>query len=174
MCFRPDRPAPFQVILFAADAIEKLKSAGKIVLLEGREQVGLGKPFLRGAFFLFFSFVLLWGFFFAWYPTRHGIRWNMRRFCAAQRCSCARSVPHARCTHAHDARAHAFRGVFQTVNYVRSPFRFTLTMSDPALIGARRAAQRVAAAAAESLGSSAEASDAAVAALIRAGLAALC
>ena len=56
MCFRPDRPAPFQVILFAADAIEKLKSAGKIVLLEGREQVGLGKPFLRGAFFFFLFF----------------------------------------------------------------------------------------------------------------------
>ena len=122
------------------------------------------------SFFLFLLF-LFGGGFFARYPTRHGIRWNMRRFCAAQRCSCARSVPHARCTHAHDARAHAFRGVFQTVNYVRSPFRFTLTMSDPALIGARRAAQRVAAAAADL---SAEASDAAVEALIRAGLAALC
>ena len=66
------------------------------------------------------------------------------------------------------------RCLFQTVNYVRSPFRFTLTMSDPALIGARRAAQRVAAAAAEALGSDAEASDAAVAALVREGLAALC
>lgn len=31
----------------------------------------------------------------------------------------------------------------QTVNYVRTPFRFTLTMSDPTLIGMRRAAQRM-------------------------------
>jgi len=35
----------------------------------------------------------------------------------------------------------------QTVNYVRTPLRFTLTMSDMTLIGKRRAAQRLAAAA---------------------------
>jgi len=35
----------------------------------------------------------------------------------------------------------------QTVNYVRTPLRFTLTMSDMSLIGKRRAAQRLAAAA---------------------------
>lgn len=33
----------------------------------------------------------------------------------------------------------------QTVNYVRTPLRFTLTMSDMTLIGKRRAAQRLAA-----------------------------
>lgn len=31
----------------------------------------------------------------------------------------------------------------QTVNYVRSPFRFNLTLSDSTLIGKRRAAQRI-------------------------------
>ena len=31
----------------------------------------------------------------------------------------------------------------QTVNYVRSPYRFTLTLSDESLIGKRRAAQRL-------------------------------
>jgi hypothetical protein len=40
----------------------------------------------------------------------------------------------------------------QTVNYVRTPYRFTLTMSDPTLIGMRRAAQRIAAEAVKSLG----------------------
>jgi cytidylate kinase len=35
----------------------------------------------------------------------------------------------------------------QTVNYVRTPFRFTLVLSDESLIGKRRAAQRVMAAA---------------------------
>ena len=59
------------------------------------------------------------------------------------------------------------------MNYVRTPYRFTLTMSDPALIGARRAAQRVAAAAAEALGHAAEATEAEVEAHIRAALAAL-
>jgi hypothetical protein len=39
----------------------------------------------------------------------------------------------------------------QTVNYVRTPYRFTLTMSDPTLIGMRRAAQRIAAEAVKSL-----------------------
>ena len=34
----------------------------------------------------------------------------------------------------------------QTVNYFRTPLRFTLTLSDPSLIGKRRAAQRLAAA----------------------------
>lgn len=33
----------------------------------------------------------------------------------------------------------------QTVNYVRTPLRFTLTLSDMSLIGKRRAAQRLAA-----------------------------
>jgi hypothetical protein len=31
----------------------------------------------------------------------------------------------------------------QTVNYVRTPFRFTLVLSDESLIGKRRAAQRL-------------------------------
>ncbi len=35
----------------------------------------------------------------------------------------------------------------QTVNYVRTPYRFTLILSDESLIGKRRAAQRVMAAA---------------------------
>lgn len=35
----------------------------------------------------------------------------------------------------------------QTVNYVRTPLRFTLTLSDDTLIGKRRAAQRLGAAA---------------------------
>jgi len=33
----------------------------------------------------------------------------------------------------------------QTVDYVRTPLRFTLTLSDASLIGKRRAAQRLAA-----------------------------
>jgi hypothetical protein len=37
----------------------------------------------------------------------------------------------------------------QTVNYVRSPHRFTLILSDESLIGKRRAAQRLMAAAEE-------------------------
>lgn len=57
-----------EVILFAAEAVQRLSAAGKVVLLEGREQ---------------------------------------------------------------------------TVNYVRSPHRFALTLSDPTLIGKRRAAQRL-------------------------------
>jgi hypothetical protein len=161
------------VILFAADAIEKLKSAGKIVLLEGREQVGWGSLAGRGVFFLFFFCSYLGGFFCvvphtAWYSLEYATL--LRRATLQLRALGATRSLYARTR----CLTHAFRGVFQTVNYVRSPFRFTLTMSDPALIGARRAAQRVAAAAAEALGSSAEASDAAVAALIRAGLAALC
>ena len=35
----------------------------------------------------------------------------------------------------------------QTINYVRTPYRFTLVLSDESLIGKRRAAQRVMAAA---------------------------
>lgn len=31
----------------------------------------------------------------------------------------------------------------QTVNYVRTPYRFSLTLSDESLIGKRRAAQRL-------------------------------
>jgi hypothetical protein len=38
-------------------------------------------------------------------------------------------------------------GRAQTVNYVRSPHRFTLVLSDESLIGQRRAAQRLMAAA---------------------------
>ena len=40
----------------------------------------------------------------------------------------------------------------QTVNYVRTPFRFTLILSDDSLIGKRRAAQRLMAEALSSLG----------------------
>ena len=47
----------------------------------------------------------------------------------------------------------------QTVNYVRTPFRFTLTMSDPTLIGMRRAAQRIGAEAIKAFGGAAEAED---------------
>ena len=31
----------------------------------------------------------------------------------------------------------------QTLNHVRTPYRFELTLSDPTIIGARRAAQRM-------------------------------
>jgi hypothetical protein len=34
-------------------------------------------------------------------------------------------------------------GRAQTVNYIESPHRFELTLSDPSLIGKRRAAQRI-------------------------------
>lgn len=40
----------------------------------------------------------------------------------------------------------------QTVNYVRSPDRFILELSDPSLIGKRRAAQRLMAHAAKQVG----------------------
>eukprot|EP00580_Thalassiosira_gravida_P004872 CAMPEP_0201651114 /NCGR_PEP_ID=MMETSP0493-20130528/42464_1 /ASSEMBLY_ACC=CAM_ASM_000838 /TAXON_ID=420259 /ORGANISM="Thalassiosira gravida, Strain GMp14c1" /LENGTH=339 /DNA_ID=CAMNT_0048127387 /DNA_START=351 /DNA_END=1370 /DNA_ORIENTATION=- len=40
----------------------------------------------------------------------------------------------------------------QTVNYVRTPLRFTLTLSDTSLIGKRRAAQRLAAGALKEVG----------------------
>ena len=40
----------------------------------------------------------------------------------------------------------------QTVNYVRTPLRFTLTLSDMSLIGKRRAAQRLAAGALGAVG----------------------
>lgn len=43
----------------------------------------------------------------------------------------------------------------QTVNYVRTPYRFTLVLSDESLIGKRRAAQRVMAAALSKLSESA-------------------
>ena len=42
----------------------------------------------------------------------------------------------------------------QTVNYVRSPDRFILELSDPSLIGKRRAAQRLMADALKQLGDS--------------------
>ena len=40
----------------------------------------------------------------------------------------------------------------QTVNYVRTPFRFILELSDPSLIGKRRAAQRLMAEALKKIG----------------------
>ena len=39
----------------------------------------------------------------------------------------------------------------QTVNYIYTPFRYTLILSDPALVGKRRAAQRLAAATAKAV-----------------------
>lgn len=47
----------------------------------------------------------------------------------------------------------------QTVNYVRTPLRFTLTLSDDTLIGKRRAAQRLMAAALSSITDDASESD---------------
>ena len=76
-----------EVILFAAKAVETLRDAGKMVLLEGREQ---------------------------------------------------------------------------TVNYVKTPHRFILMLSDESLIGKRRAAQRVMAGALDSLGDNTSADEAAV------------
>jgi hypothetical protein len=76
-----------EVILFAAKAVETLKDAGKMVLLEGREQ---------------------------------------------------------------------------TVNYVKTPHRFILMLSDESLIGKRRAAQRVMAGALDALGDNTSADEAAV------------
>ena len=43
----------------------------------------------------------------------------------------------------------------QTVNYVRTPHRFTLVLSDESLIGKRRAAQRIMAEALSSVGDTA-------------------
>jgi hypothetical protein len=37
------------------------------------------------------------------------------------------------------------------VNYIPSPYRYTLTLSDPTLVGKRRAAQRLAAATAQEM-----------------------
>merc|ERR1712113_1103841 len=42
----------------------------------------------------------------------------------------------------------------QTLNFISSPYRFCLTMSDTKIIGARRAAQRIAAHAVANLGDS--------------------
>ena len=47
----------------------------------------------------------------------------------------------------------------QTVNYVRTPLRFTLTLSDMSLIGKRRAAQRLAAGALGEVGEGASEDD---------------
>ena len=47
----------------------------------------------------------------------------------------------------------------QTVNYVRTPLRFTLTLSDDTLIGKRRAAQRLGAAALAAVSDSASEED---------------
>jgi energy-coupling factor transporter ATP-binding protein EcfA2 len=52
-----------------------------------------------------------------------------------------------------------FEGREQTVNYVRTPHRFTLVLSDPSLIGKRRAAQRLMAMVQEKLASVSEAGD---------------
>merc|ERR1719356_572852 len=47
-------------------------------------------------------------------------------------------------------------GRAQTLNYVRTPHRFELTLSEPNVIGMRRAAQRLSAQAVERLAASAE------------------
>ena len=47
----------------------------------------------------------------------------------------------------------------QTVNYVRTPFRFSLILSDESLIGKRRAAQRVMAEALNRVSTSATAAE---------------
>lgn len=59
-----------------------------------------------------------------------------------------------------------------TVNYVPTPYRYTLTMSDTTVLGQRRAAQRIAAKAMETVGEG-EASDAQVGEAVSATLAAL-
>ena len=56
----------------------------------------------------------------------------------------------------------------QTVNYVRTPFRFILELSDPSLIGKRRAAQRLMADALEKVPE--EASEQEILAALDAGL----
>lgn len=56
----------------------------------------------------------------------------------------------------------------QTVNYVRTPFRFILELSDPSLIGKRRAAQRLMADALEKVPQ--EASEEEILAALDAGL----
>ena len=63
-------------------------------------------------------------------------------------------------------------GRAQTVNYVDTKYRFELTMSDPSLIGKRRAAQRIAASAIG--GCAASASDAEVLSGVRSALLQLC
>ena len=63
-------------------------------------------------------------------------------------------------------------GRAQTVNYVDTKYRFELTMSDPSLIGKRRAAQRIAASAIGAC--AAGASDAEVLASVRSALQQLC
>ena len=62
-------------------------------------------------------------------------------------------------------------GRAQTVNYVETKHRFELTMSDPSLIGKRRAAQRIGAMAIDEC--SAGADDAAVMASVKSALAKL-
>mmetsp|Transcript_19691 Transcript_19691/g.61970 ORF Transcript_19691/g.61970 Transcript_19691/m.61970 type:complete len:328 (+) Transcript_19691:23-1006(+) len=58
-----------------------------------------------------------------------------------------------------------------TVNYIPSPFRYTLTMSDTAVLGQRRAAQRIAAETLSALGKDASPDDAAVLDAVKAQLA---
>lgn len=50
-----------------------------------------------------------------------------------------------------DGRNILLEGREQTVDYIPTPYRYTLTLSDPSLVGKRRAAQRLAAAALSSL-----------------------
>ena len=66
-------------------------------------------------------------------------------------------------------------GRAQTLNYVRTPHRFELTLSQPLVIGMRRAAQRLMGSALESLkgGPAAELTEAAVRALLSDALAKL-
>lgn len=58
-----------------------------------------------------------------------------------------------------------------TVNYVRSPYRFALVLSDESLIGKRRAAQRLMAAAAVATATTANKDDAQVVTALETALA---
>lgn len=61
-------------------------------------------------------------------------------------------------------------GRAQTLNYVRTPHRFELTLRDPLIIGMRRAAQRMMASTAQALSSNADASPEEVRAALNASL----
>lgn len=58
----------------------------------------------------------------------------------------------------------------QTVNYVRSPHRFALVLSDESLIGKRRAAQRIMAAALSNPSLTSDSDDASVEAALHSAL----
>ena len=58
-------------------------------------------------------------------------------------------------------------GRAQTLNYVRTPHRFELTLSDPMIIGYRRAAQRMMALATEKLKGTTVAGESAVKAMLK-------